>query len=169
MPDNHFNILFGLLCYRLISYTMLYISINKFIYFPLLIEGSSKSIKSLQFIIDFSVFLLTPQINAGSLTKASLDLKSASSSEDIRSMPFFPVLQVWVGSLQGHLQCVWPVITTVLGSLVLPGLMTPVIRDKAKPYLISSLTPAAPFIEKSLSISQGYSICHLAGGTDLFL
>lgn len=63
---------------------------------------------------------------------------------------------------------VWLVITTVLGSLVLPGLMTLVIGDKAKPYLISSSTPAAPFIEKSLSISQGYSICHLAGDRLVF-
>lgn len=63
----------------------------------------------------------------------------------------------------------WPVITTVLGSLVLPGLMTLVIGDKAKPYLISSSTPAAPFIEKSLSISQGYSICHLAGDRLVFV
>lgn len=44
--------------------------------------------------------------------------------------------------------------------------MTLVRWDKAKPYLISSLTPAAPFIEKTLSIAQGYSICHLVGGGD---
>lgn len=85
-----------------------------------------------------------------------------------RSMPFFPVLQVWAGSCELAVcrgTCSgWPVITTVLGSLVLPGLMTLVRWDKAKPYLISSLTPAAPFIEKTLSIAQGYSICHLVGG-----
>lgn len=62
----------------------------------------------------------------------------------------------------------WPVIAAVLGSLVPPGLMTLVRRDKAKPYLISALTPAASFIEKSLSISQGCSICHLIGGQTCF-
>lgn len=63
-------------------------------YFPLLIEESSKNLKSFQFIIDFSVFLLTPQINAGSLTKASLDLKVLHPMRTSGQCPFFPVLQV---------------------------------------------------------------------------
>lgn len=44
--------------------------------------------------------------------------------------------------------------SVVLGSLVLPGLMTLAVQDKAKPSLISCSTLAAPFIEKTLSPSQ---------------